>query len=348
MDVGFHYYVTKVIAEKAGFTPEEAQIIAYACQYVDDANANAPIIIHELPHDECHPERLINKFCLNPSCTAHGGIEHILDAFDLTRKQILFPFHFLPEGARPGKKTYNYQTVPASTIATDLVSTAMGQVNTSGADSKLRQRALIKLGIALHSYEDTFAHQRFSARNSKVDNFATDIRDAATNKPIELFETKGQSFFGLTIGHGLIVRYADNFDTNITYVDGRGQLVHICNHDRFMQAAQSVFDLLKASNPASACVWDDVSSRFSGLFHDKLEPEYSKRNRKYWEKKFSTHFPEIQYDYDAHAWSKAALVYATSTEYKFGGEPGLKWIRFHKAAYEQCRYVVDNHLPAVC
>ena len=34
----FHYYLTKVLSITAGFAEKDAQTIAYACQYVDDAN----------------------------------------------------------------------------------------------------------------------------------------------------------------------------------------------------------------------------------------------------------------------------------------------------------------------
>ena len=34
----FHYYLTKILSITAGFAEDDAQTIAYACQYVDDAN----------------------------------------------------------------------------------------------------------------------------------------------------------------------------------------------------------------------------------------------------------------------------------------------------------------------
>ncbi|MDJ1305768.1 MAG: hypothetical protein MRQ09_06025 [Candidatus Midichloria sp.] len=36
MDTEFHYYVTYLIARKAGFATSDAYKIAYASQYVDD------------------------------------------------------------------------------------------------------------------------------------------------------------------------------------------------------------------------------------------------------------------------------------------------------------------------
>ncbi len=36
MDFEFHYYLTGIIANRAGFSEEDASIIAYASQFVDD------------------------------------------------------------------------------------------------------------------------------------------------------------------------------------------------------------------------------------------------------------------------------------------------------------------------
>lgn len=41
MDIEFHYYVTYLVYIKAGFNKNEAEIIAYASQYVDDNTAQA-------------------------------------------------------------------------------------------------------------------------------------------------------------------------------------------------------------------------------------------------------------------------------------------------------------------
>jgi len=36
MDFEFHYYITGIIARRAGFIENDAKIIAYASQFVDD------------------------------------------------------------------------------------------------------------------------------------------------------------------------------------------------------------------------------------------------------------------------------------------------------------------------
>ena len=36
MNIEFHYHITRLIAARAGFPPEDADIIAFSSQYVDD------------------------------------------------------------------------------------------------------------------------------------------------------------------------------------------------------------------------------------------------------------------------------------------------------------------------
>ena len=36
MDIEFHYYMTYIIARRAGFSPNDSSVIAYSSQYTDD------------------------------------------------------------------------------------------------------------------------------------------------------------------------------------------------------------------------------------------------------------------------------------------------------------------------
>src|SRR5512142_1828215 len=43
MQIDFHHATTYVLARCAGFAPDEAGVIAYSAQYVDDAVSDAPV-----------------------------------------------------------------------------------------------------------------------------------------------------------------------------------------------------------------------------------------------------------------------------------------------------------------
>ena len=47
MNVEFHYYLTKYIALEAGFDSDEAEIIAYSSQFVDDNKTRFKIEISD-------------------------------------------------------------------------------------------------------------------------------------------------------------------------------------------------------------------------------------------------------------------------------------------------------------
>lgn len=141
MDIEFHYYMTYLIAAKAGFTPEEAETIAYSSQYVDD-----------------------NKYILTVSKdTEHQYINYISQTMDITKpsKKLLriYPcFHFIPgdpqaeTAYRRDGKMHWLNTTPNSKNANDIIKASVD----CGSELKL-----YRLGIAAHSYVDTWAHQNF-------------------------------------------------------------------------------------------------------------------------------------------------------------------------------------------
>lgn len=49
MQKDFHYCLIKVLTQKSGFSEEDAQTIAYASQYTDDAVEHLPIQVKNLP-----------------------------------------------------------------------------------------------------------------------------------------------------------------------------------------------------------------------------------------------------------------------------------------------------------
>jgi len=46
MDIEFHYYMTYLTATRAGVTPADAEVLAYASQYVDENNRVLHINTH--------------------------------------------------------------------------------------------------------------------------------------------------------------------------------------------------------------------------------------------------------------------------------------------------------------
>jgi hypothetical protein len=138
LDIEFHYYVTYLIALKAGFDKKSANIIATSSQLVDD---NVEINYIKNNKDEVYKTYI--------SQTAN-----ILKPEDELFR--IYPvFHFIPGnyddvGTRRKDGTFHIlNTTPNSSNAQKIIKKAVETNN------------LYRLGIASHCYLDTWAHQNF-------------------------------------------------------------------------------------------------------------------------------------------------------------------------------------------
>lgn len=142
MERDVHYYLVYKLAVLAGFDAPDAESIAYASQYVDDATESEPITVDGERFDTVR--------------TAHYG----LWAFNWdVQKKIYIPFHFLPPKPR-SRIAYAY----ASRRATDkdcVSARKLFDIAKKEMDAELR---LIRIGVAVHTISDTFSHYGFSGR----------------------------------------------------------------------------------------------------------------------------------------------------------------------------------------
>jgi hypothetical protein len=145
MDIEFHYYITFIIARRAGFKPEEARIIAYSSQYTDDND-----MIHTIHKGQ--PDEYSN---------------YISQTMDITKPQKelmrIYPvFHFMPgtlteitcdSALRRDGKFHIMNSIPDNLNSRQLLQAALYSHNP------------YNIGIATHMYADTFAHQNFVGFN---------------------------------------------------------------------------------------------------------------------------------------------------------------------------------------
>jgi hypothetical protein len=138
MDVEFHYYMTYLIAAKAGFGPEDAFTIANACQYVDDND-----MILEIDKGKASAYR--------------NYISQTMNILKPKAKLFrIYPlFHFIPGDPknstawRKDGKMHWLNTTPDSENANRIF------------DAALATKDLYRIGVACHAYADTWAHQNF-------------------------------------------------------------------------------------------------------------------------------------------------------------------------------------------
>jgi hypothetical protein len=242
MQIDFHHGVTYCLARLAGFDRQRAEIVAHAAQYVDDAIEEGPV-------------HFDNGQVYERISSAHKTLDY-RNFEQLSNQQVWIPFHFLPgnDGMPAGQHTSANvidRTIccPNSYVAQDMVRECIRQ----------RQAAhgLHRLGISMHVFADTWAHQGFTGVSHKI-NRASELLDEQgrpdpqKKQRIRDFFSKGMGeqlldrvtgFFVsevLPLGHGAVLSYPDKPFLKWGYTNGLGQVVQRDNPRDFLEAAQEM------------------------------------------------------------------------------------------------------------
>lgn len=164
MDISFHYYAIKVLSIGAGFDEADAQIISQYSQFVDDYNQFNAMRLTNVPEYASH----LTVFGLfNPVTTGFQGIDNAWFTNDRYRRRILTPFHFIPEkqllpgNAPPRVKAYCPET-GADTLLHSMLEQARAKYRYAKGNAALKKEALMRIGMLLHIFADTYSHQEFS------------------------------------------------------------------------------------------------------------------------------------------------------------------------------------------
>jgi hypothetical protein len=203
MNAEFHYYAVLFLCLRAGLPERRAVDIAFASQYVDDAI---------LPYDIDDGGRSY----------ATQVTQNYLFWDERTLREVYLPFHFLPgdreraSAERADGKASRWAVTPDSPLAKELLVAALR----AGDD--------FRIGIALHAYADTWAHQHFSGRIEEGNAL-----DRSSPLP--------------PAGHLQALRDPD--DASGSWIDPRlaGGLSRVDNGERFRAAARKIYRYLRTS-----------------------------------------------------------------------------------------------------
>lgn len=318
MQKDFHYDIIYALAKSAGYADSEANIIAYASQYTDD-NTDREYSAFD-SHGEFYvgfPKEIGKSGDLYfPIITQAVNVT----AFKLSIQRYVFaPFHFIPGD---NNVTINGKTNPLCTTrdcknAKDLVQDAL-----SGDDP-------YRLGIALHTYVDTWSHERFSA-------FHEDWNRVYNSFILNLPPN---------IGHGEVFTKPDEISTE--WEDERFKEGKINNMERALKAAENIFRLINKGRT----VWNDIASDFEKIMNAKDLNDRVKLVKEM--------YPEIE-GYDEDKWINEALSFSRDASEipevnSFTGAPrptrprfvdisvkdiNAHWFRFQSAAKKQLARVI--------
>jgi hypothetical protein len=224
MQIDFHHGVTYVLSRIAGFGHDEASIIAYAAQYVDDATNSG--VIH-----------FSNGWSFNRISSAHKMLDY-RNFQELANHHVWIPFHFLPGNGGltaienpAGELDRKLICTPNSYVAQDLVRECIEQ--------RHQLYALHRLGITMHVYADTWAHQGFMGINHKW-NDAIELLDRNGDRDDNLMNRLKSFFVGeaLPLGHGTVLSNPDKPFLKWGYVNCQGDRIMRDNPKDFLTAAE--------------------------------------------------------------------------------------------------------------
>lgn len=248
MQKDFHFYCVGVLCKAAGFKNQDALTIAYASQYVDDSTESEPINL--------------GSHIFDPVRTAHIGLQ----AYDWSvQKRVFIPFHFIP--AKPiSPENSSYLTKQNSEFAQAILNEAINE-----NDNKFR---LYRIGVALHVFADSWAHQEFSGRRNK-ENDVESIHLRSGNKWKRLLWENLFLDFLPQIGHAEAGYFPDQSYQYWKYKNGTtNEFVERNNSEVFLDAAKTIYmKLLEVDKQESdaALSWNDIDDDITNLLKKKTE-----------------------------------------------------------------------------
>ena len=204
MNIEFHYYILHFLANQAGFEEEDARIIAHSSQFVDHNIISYRIDVGG------------SSYITFP--TQNYGFWD--ESFP---RDVYIPFHFFPGdpeyagSRRADRKSNPLNCTPNSPAVKELLVSA------------LKTRNLYRVGIALHTYADSWAHQNFTGL-------------------LENWNAIDQRSIVPAIGHAQAFRKPDNLD--VVWQDQRlnPDLRKINNRKRVFAAAKMIYKFLCTYN----------------------------------------------------------------------------------------------------
>ncbi len=347
MQIDFHHATTYIIARDAGFSHEQADIIAYAAQYVDDATSTGTIYFD-------------NFAVYNRISSAHQMLDK-RNTEELANHYVWMAFHFLPgngglaAGQNPdGSFIDKIVCTPNSAVAQEMVRDAILE--------KDRAYGLHRLGVTMHVYADTWAHQGFAGVLHNIN----EVEHAKESSKSGIFKkTLGGLLSDLLddtippLGHGRAQAFPDMPFLQWQYLDGRGKRVTRNNPVDFIEAAEQMCIAMRRyqlGNPTAVVTGLTAATRsqIENMFATTVFEDGDKRHQIWLEAIRKGQFTVCgKVDIDDYlprgndSWKAAAL--GTSHDMRiYPYKPDFlssNWKHFHDAIQAHRFNVVYNILP---
>lgn len=238
-----HYYAILGFCRACGFNKDSALVVAYASQFVDDAKINLMFLKNS--SDSVEHEIVENRPAFFNMATCHSYFRIKTFNYEAMVNNTC-AFHFVP-GCKGESFTKKLRCKEEAPIILDI----LGDV--------FLEDDLIKLGIILHPFADSYTHQGFSGMLSKVNdiknckptnNAYVGVFDEILQVLARINQDKFQEYYDRIVpayGHGQAREYPDLPDLEWSYeydysdeFNGSYKKVDIDNKDRFTRAFKSI------------------------------------------------------------------------------------------------------------
>ena len=312
MNINFHYFVVKTLCSSAGFEEPQAQTIAYYSQQVDDFSMHMPICVDVEPPayliDRQYARKLTEQLWLVlPHPT---GIDFARSLEKNYRHTTLAPFHFIPGKTiscieEQGGAGDAYRCIPGMDAEAALIRRIVSDA-VERAKREQNENSLMQLGMALHTYADTYAHCHFSGLDGWENRAVIEKVYNERTKKEEMLWAERQFFNKVPpIGHGEAGTAPDLCACRIdirTQKDKNDKALsdHIARDNRewFLRCAREILDIL--CDCRCARHWEDGAwNTLAGRILEAMQgPALDEIRKEVLIPRWSRHFPEISYSYE--------------------------------------------------
>lgn len=313
MDIDYHYFVIKTLAYTAGFSEEDAQTIAYYSQQVDDFVKCTPMRVRQEPPAYFMEKKYAKKtdgeqWQVLPHPT---GIDVIQSMEKHYRHTTLVPFHFIPAKSleeiksESGFTRADYRCVRADDARAELINQIIEEAVDAVQEQKC-EKSLIQLGMALHTFADTYAHCGYSGLDG-WENCA--VIKKAYNQMTGEEEVPLMERFAYEvlphIGHGNSGHIPDICTYQIDVAmrkdeqdNAYSQHIVRDNLQEFLNCSKAILKILSRAAQTDVyenIAWDEFKEQLAAAMQVSTEAENKKEKLI---SHFKSVFPEIIYTYD--------------------------------------------------
>ncbi len=281
MNKNFHYYTIKALAKTSGFSETESQLIAEYSQFVDDYSQKGYIYADATTEEAVRLGIAVKQGNFYKVKLVPTGFS-MFDALELLllpeiRVNVLIPFHFALSQRVSYENLFD-PVEPARIGSSHLVSRLLEDTLVKlKTFPNQRRYYLIRIGILLHIFADTHAHQRFSGEYTRsVNNYKIDYAIHFYNKndkKDETFKYKGARILYEklpAIGHATVGHIPDDsyLMFNLSHQDGGKLPYQRDNRYEFLQTAEDIYKFLcTASEKVEPIPFDEISSQLLNGFY---------------------------------------------------------------------------------